>query len=72
MILLRESILSVHSAGLSDVWELLRMSYREAALQSQQTEGHSFGDHLISAVLRHQGLHELPVIEICSVALCLV
>jgi hypothetical protein len=34
----------------------------------RQTEAHSFGDHLISAVLRHQVLQKLPAL--CSV-LCL-
>jgi hypothetical protein len=38
----------------------------------RQTEGHSFGDHLISAVLRHQVLQKLPAIVLCSVSLWLV
>jgi hypothetical protein len=38
----------------------------------RQTEGHSFGDHLISAVLCHQVLQKLPAIVLCSVSLWLV
>jgi hypothetical protein len=38
----------------------------------QQTEGHSFGDHLISAVLRHQVLQKLPATVLCSVSLRLM
>jgi hypothetical protein len=38
----------------------------------RQTEGHSFGDLLISAVLRHQVLQKLPAIVLCSVSLCLL
>jgi hypothetical protein len=38
----------------------------------RQTEGHSFGDHLISAVLRHHVLQKLPDIVLCSVSLWLV
>jgi hypothetical protein len=36
------------------------------------TEGHSFGDHLINAVLHHQVLQKLPAIVLCSVSLRLV
>jgi hypothetical protein len=37
-----------------------------------QTEGHSFADHLISAVLHHQVLQKLPAIVLCSVSLWLM
>jgi hypothetical protein len=60
-------------------WRLIRClgSFLESLIGRQcgspwQTEGHSFGDHLISAVLRHQVLQKLPAIVLCSVPLWLM
>jgi hypothetical protein len=58
------SITCVHRAGLLDVQNILSAD----TCISQQTEGHSFGDHLISESVR---VTPLSVIE-ASIVLCRV
>jgi hypothetical protein len=45
--------------------ELLESLIGRQCGSPQQTEGHSIGDHMISANLRHQVLQKLPAIVPC-------
>jgi hypothetical protein len=63
-VILSLSLYSVHSAGLLDIQNILSV---DTGI-SRQTEGHSFGDHLISVSV---SVTPLSVIE-ASVALCSV